>query len=204
LRNWCNRWRSFANFLPNFWKKSRPHGSTDEQTSIWTASLFFTWGLVELVRYPFYIAQVWKTEIRWLTVLRYNLWIPTYPLGILNEVIIYVSSLPIIFRSNLHSFSNLSLMASTHLNNLASTSSPAFSRYISEFSKYIVFFFELLANILGKYISQHWFYYFVIGWIVSLAIGSPFQFSYLWRQRTKVLFPGASDKKKQTKKEKHN
>ncbi|CAH2049506.1 unnamed protein product, partial [Iphiclides podalirius] len=43
--------------------------------------LFLIWSLIEIVRYPFYISQIYKKEIYILTWLRYTMWIPLYPLG---------------------------------------------------------------------------------------------------------------------------
>ncbi|KPJ15824.1 3-hydroxyacyl-CoA dehydratase [Papilio machaon] len=56
--------------------------------------LFLIWGLIEVVRYPFYITQIYKKEIYILTWLRYTLWIPLYPLGILCESIVILRNIP--------------------------------------------------------------------------------------------------------------
>ncbi|XP_045538829.1 very-long-chain (3R)-3-hydroxyacyl-CoA dehydratase [Papilio machaon] len=56
--------------------------------------LFLIWGLIEVVRYPFYITQIYKKEIYLLTWLRYTLWIPLYPLGILCESIVILRNIP--------------------------------------------------------------------------------------------------------------
>ncbi|XP_072938000.1 very-long-chain (3R)-3-hydroxyacyl-CoA dehydratase [Epargyreus clarus] len=56
--------------------------------------LFCVWSLIEVVRYPFYIAGLYKKDIYILTWLRYTLWIPLYPLGILCEAIIIVRNIP--------------------------------------------------------------------------------------------------------------
>ncbi|KAL0271615.1 UNVERIFIED_CONTAM: hypothetical protein PYX00_008652 [Menopon gallinae] len=56
--------------------------------------LFIIWSLVEVVRYPYYIAQLNKIEIGFLTWLRYTIWIPLYPLGILCEGIIILRNIP--------------------------------------------------------------------------------------------------------------
>lgn len=47
--------------------------------------LFFVWSLIEVVRYPFYASQVVNKRIEPLIWLRYTMWIPLYPLGILFE-----------------------------------------------------------------------------------------------------------------------
>lgn len=47
--------------------------------------LFVIWASIELVRYPYYVSQLVNVEIYILTWLRYTLWVPLYPLGILCE-----------------------------------------------------------------------------------------------------------------------
>lgn len=47
--------------------------------------LFVVWSLVEVFRYPYYLTQLFKFEIGLLTWIRYTIWIPLYPLGILCE-----------------------------------------------------------------------------------------------------------------------
>ncbi|CAG4934822.1 unnamed protein product [Colias eurytheme] len=56
--------------------------------------LFAMWSLIEVVRYPFYIAQLYNKNFYFLTWLRYSMWIPLYPLGILCEAIVILRNLP--------------------------------------------------------------------------------------------------------------
>lgn len=56
--------------------------------------LFVLWCTVEIVRYPYYITQLLNVEISFLTWLRYTIWIPLYPLGIICEVIIIIRNIP--------------------------------------------------------------------------------------------------------------
>ncbi|XP_038222028.1 very-long-chain (3R)-3-hydroxyacyl-CoA dehydratase isoform X2 [Zerene cesonia] len=56
--------------------------------------LFAMWSLIEVVRYPFYIAQLYNKNFYILTWLRYSMWIPLYPLGILCEAIVILRNLP--------------------------------------------------------------------------------------------------------------
>ncbi|XP_045450360.1 very-long-chain (3R)-3-hydroxyacyl-CoA dehydratase [Melitaea cinxia] len=56
--------------------------------------LFLMWSTIEIVRYPFYITQIYKKNIYILTWLRYTMWIPLYPLGILCESIVILRSIP--------------------------------------------------------------------------------------------------------------
>lgn len=56
--------------------------------------LFLVWASIELVRYPYYITQLISIELSFLTWLRYTLWIPLYPLGILCEGVIVLRNIP--------------------------------------------------------------------------------------------------------------
>lgn len=56
--------------------------------------LVLMWTAIELIRYPFYITQLLKRNIRLLTWLRYTIWIPLYPLGILCEGIVILRNIP--------------------------------------------------------------------------------------------------------------
>ncbi|XP_039502662.1 very-long-chain (3R)-3-hydroxyacyl-CoA dehydratase 3 [Drosophila santomea] len=58
--------------------------------------VFVIWSLVELVRYPYYLAQLLGREVGLLTWLRYTVWIPLYPMGILCEGIIVLRNIPYI------------------------------------------------------------------------------------------------------------
>lgn len=56
--------------------------------------LFIVWAAIEIVRYPYYLTQLFKFEIGILTWLRYTMWIPLYPLGVLCEGIIILRNIP--------------------------------------------------------------------------------------------------------------
>ncbi|XP_055922148.1 very-long-chain (3R)-3-hydroxyacyl-CoA dehydratase [Eupeodes corollae] len=56
--------------------------------------VFCIWALVEVVRYPYYITQMFESDIGLLTWLRYTIWIPLYPMGILCEGIIILRNIP--------------------------------------------------------------------------------------------------------------
>ncbi|XP_068151117.1 very-long-chain (3R)-3-hydroxyacyl-CoA dehydratase 3 [Drosophila tropicalis] len=58
--------------------------------------VFIIWSLVELVRYPYYLSQLLGRELGLLTWLRYTIWIPLYPMGIVCEGIIVLRSIPYI------------------------------------------------------------------------------------------------------------
>ncbi|KAJ0175249.1 hypothetical protein K1T71_009390 [Dendrolimus kikuchii] len=55
--------------------------------------LFIIWCSIELVRYPFYISQIYKKEIYILTWLRYTMWIPLYPLGVICEAVVILRNI---------------------------------------------------------------------------------------------------------------
>lgn len=56
--------------------------------------LFIMWSSIECIRYPYYLSQLFKVELGILTWLRYTIWIPLYPLGILCEGIICLRNIP--------------------------------------------------------------------------------------------------------------
>lgn len=55
--------------------------------------LFLIWSSIEVIRYPFYITQVYKKEIYLLTWLRYTMWIPLYPLGVICEAVVILRNI---------------------------------------------------------------------------------------------------------------
>ncbi|KAI4458399.1 ptpla domain protein [Holotrichia oblita] len=63
------------------------------------------WSAVEIVRYPYYITQLYKTENKILTWLRYSIWIPLYPLGFLCEGIIVLRSIAYVEETGIYSIS---------------------------------------------------------------------------------------------------
>lgn len=62
--------------------------------------LFYVWSLIEIVRYPYYLSQLLKFEFKLLTWLRYTIWIPLYPLGVLCEFIIILRNIPYFSETN--------------------------------------------------------------------------------------------------------
>jgi len=67
--------------------------------------LFFVWSLIEVVRYPFYASQVVNKRIEPLIWLRYTMWIPLYPLGMLFEGTLIWRAIPLLDKSERFSFS---------------------------------------------------------------------------------------------------
>ena len=62
--------------------------------------LVLAWSLIEVVRYPFYALTVAAPASlpRWLVRLRYSLFIPLYPLGMLAELVCLVHAVPVLRR----------------------------------------------------------------------------------------------------------
>uniref|UniRef100_A0A8C7YEE4 Very-long-chain (3R)-3-hydroxyacyl-CoA dehydratase n=1 Tax=Oryzias sinensis TaxID=183150 RepID=A0A8C7YEE4_9TELE len=65
--------------------------------------VFYAWSSMEIFRYPFYMLAYIDTEWQLLTWLRYNLWIPLYPLAVLAEAVAVIQSLPIFDDTRLFS-----------------------------------------------------------------------------------------------------
>uniref|UniRef100_M4AMZ4 Very-long-chain (3R)-3-hydroxyacyl-CoA dehydratase n=1 Tax=Xiphophorus maculatus TaxID=8083 RepID=M4AMZ4_XIPMA len=64
---------------------------------------FYLWSAIEIFRYPFYMLGCFNTEWKTLTWLRYSVWIPLYPLGVLAEAVAVVQSIPIFDQTKLYS-----------------------------------------------------------------------------------------------------
>eukprot|EP00795_Rhopilema_esculentum_P006024 gene6024-11395_t len=56
--------------------------------------LFMAWAAIEMVRYPFYVTSLFRKNFRFLTWLRYSLWVVLYPLGLTCEGLIVYRSIP--------------------------------------------------------------------------------------------------------------
>ncbi|XP_062248234.1 very-long-chain (3R)-3-hydroxyacyl-CoA dehydratase-like [Platichthys flesus] len=67
--------------------------------------VFYLWSTIEIFRYPFYMLGCIGTDWKLLTWLRYSLWIPLYPLGVLAEAVAVIQSLPIFDETRLFSVS---------------------------------------------------------------------------------------------------
>lgn len=57
--------------------------------------VFYLWSAIEIFRYPFYMLGCIDTEWKTLTWLRYSVWIPLYPLGVLAEAVAVIQSMSI-------------------------------------------------------------------------------------------------------------
>ncbi|KAB7503169.1 Very-long-chain (3R)-3-hydroxyacyl-CoA dehydratase 3, partial [Armadillidium nasatum] len=55
--------------------------------------LFLVWSFIEVIRYPYYLLRVYDIEIGLLTWLRYSIWMPLYPLGIVLEGVVMLRSI---------------------------------------------------------------------------------------------------------------
>ncbi|XP_041852770.1 very-long-chain (3R)-3-hydroxyacyl-CoA dehydratase [Melanotaenia boesemani] len=65
--------------------------------------VFYLWSAIEIFRYPFYMLGCFNTEWKTLTWLRYTVWIPLYPLGVLAEAVAVIQSIPIFDETKLFS-----------------------------------------------------------------------------------------------------
>ncbi|KAG9489032.1 very-long-chain (3R)-3-hydroxyacyl-CoA dehydratase 3 [Eleutherodactylus coqui] len=57
--------------------------------------VFYMWSTIEIFRYPFYMLASIDMQWKLLTWIRYTIWIPTYPLGIVSEAVCIILSMPI-------------------------------------------------------------------------------------------------------------
>ncbi|XP_030045644.1 very-long-chain (3R)-3-hydroxyacyl-CoA dehydratase 3 [Microcaecilia unicolor] len=58
--------------------------------------IFYSWSIIEIIRYPFYMLACMDTEWRYLTWLRYTIWIPLYLIGGGSEAIAVIQAIPIV------------------------------------------------------------------------------------------------------------
>uniref|UniRef100_A0A8D0D974 Very-long-chain (3R)-3-hydroxyacyl-CoA dehydratase n=1 Tax=Sander lucioperca TaxID=283035 RepID=A0A8D0D974_SANLU len=65
--------------------------------------VFYLWSTIEIFRYPFYMLGCLNTEWKTLTWLRYTIWIPLYPLGVIAEAVAVIQSIPIFDETKLFS-----------------------------------------------------------------------------------------------------
>ncbi|XP_069019422.1 very-long-chain (3R)-3-hydroxyacyl-CoA dehydratase [Embiotoca jacksoni] len=65
--------------------------------------VFYLWSTIEIFRYPFYMLGCFNTEWKTLTWLRYTIWIPLYPLGVLAEAVAVIQSIPLFDKTKLFS-----------------------------------------------------------------------------------------------------
>ncbi|KAJ8248726.1 hypothetical protein GJAV_G00227080 [Gymnothorax javanicus] len=65
--------------------------------------VFYLWSIIEVFRYPYYMLACIDTQWKTLTWLRYTIWMPLYPLGVLAEAVAVIQSLPIFHETRLYS-----------------------------------------------------------------------------------------------------
>uniref|UniRef100_A0A672YDM7 Very-long-chain (3R)-3-hydroxyacyl-CoA dehydratase n=1 Tax=Sphaeramia orbicularis TaxID=375764 RepID=A0A672YDM7_9TELE len=65
--------------------------------------VFYLWSSIEIIRYPFYLLSYCDIEWKTLTWLRYTVWIPLYPLGVLAEAVAVIQAIPMFDETKLFS-----------------------------------------------------------------------------------------------------
>lgn len=71
------------------------------------ALLFVQWGLLDLIRYPFYVLNMLNRCPSFLKWLRYSEFIVLYPLSFVSEMYLWWLMLPYIYEKQLHSWAGL-------------------------------------------------------------------------------------------------
>lgn len=64
--------------------------------------LFMSWSAIEFIRYPLYICQLTMINSKFLTWLRYSVWIPLYPVGTAMEVLLFCNAMSVIAADNMY------------------------------------------------------------------------------------------------------
>ncbi|KAK0135394.1 Very-long-chain (3R)-3-hydroxyacyl-CoA dehydratase [Merluccius polli] len=65
--------------------------------------VFYLWSTIEIFRYPFYMLACIDTEWKLLTWLRYTIWIPLYPMGVIAEAVAVIQSMPVFDETRVYS-----------------------------------------------------------------------------------------------------
>ncbi|XP_059928111.1 very-long-chain (3R)-3-hydroxyacyl-CoA dehydratase-like [Gadus macrocephalus] len=65
--------------------------------------VFYLWSTIEIFRYPFYMLACIDTEWKLLTWVRYTIWIPLYPMGVIAEAVAVIQAMPIFDETRLYS-----------------------------------------------------------------------------------------------------
>lgn len=68
-----------------------------------TLAMLTAWALADVVRYTFYLVSAAAIPPRTLVYLRYTLFLPLYPVGIISEWLLYFTTLRHIDQAHLHS-----------------------------------------------------------------------------------------------------
>lgn len=91
--NWFTVLMQVASRLFLVWGVLKPF-PTVAATPVYSV-LVVAWCLAEMVRYPYYYAQLQHATPRWLEFLRYNMFIVLYPVGVGAEMILTYRALPL-------------------------------------------------------------------------------------------------------------
>jgi len=75
------------------------------QSSPASTAMLAAWAVSEVVRYPWYALSLVDKCPAFLTWLRYTLFIPTYPVGVLAEMLLLYQALPFIEARDMYSIS---------------------------------------------------------------------------------------------------
>ncbi|KAL7980190.1 hypothetical protein Chor_001458, partial [Crotalus horridus] len=80
-------------------------GSLEEmQSKAVVFFIFYIWSTVEIIRYPYYLLSSIDIEWKILTWLRYSIWMPLYPLGMLAEAVAVIQAVPVFNSTGKFSF----------------------------------------------------------------------------------------------------
>jgi len=64
--------------------------------------MLVAWALSEVIRYPWYVAQLTGTCPFWLTWMRYTMFIPLYPIGVIGEIVSIYNALPTLEKDRMY------------------------------------------------------------------------------------------------------
>mmetsp|Transcript_6488 Transcript_6488/g.12857 ORF Transcript_6488/g.12857 Transcript_6488/m.12857 type:complete len:224 (-) Transcript_6488:496-1167(-) len=75
------------------------------KSGVAAGAMVLAWSLSEIIRYPWYAAQLKGACPFWLTWLRYTMFIPLYPVGVFGEIVSIYNALQTIASKHMYSIS---------------------------------------------------------------------------------------------------
>lgn len=72
------------------------------KSGVAAGAMVIAWSVSEVIRYPWYAANLIGTGPFWLTWLRYTMFIPLYPIGVVGEMVSIYNALPILQKNKMY------------------------------------------------------------------------------------------------------
>jgi len=83
-------------FLATFWFVPE----VGDSVTVWY--MLVLWGLLDIIRYPFYALSIWKAAPPWLRAARYKSFYIIYPPSFASEMLLFWEMLPHVYEKQVH------------------------------------------------------------------------------------------------------